>query len=49
MVLILLGGTSLLLRNFRNSRARWRWWTSPITLPFFVFSAANKVVVPWRV
>jgi hypothetical protein len=36
-------------RNVRNSRARWRWWNSPIISPLVVFKAANSVVVPWRV
>ena len=45
------GGTraSMVVRNLRNSRARWRWWNALITLPLTVLNAANNVVVPYRV
>ena len=35
-----------LLRNFRNSLARWRGRHSPMNLPVATSSAANNVVVP---
>jgi hypothetical protein len=28
--------------------APWRGWHSPMTMPLFTSSAANSVVVPWR-
>ena len=46
----LAGGTSrsMALRNRMNSWCRWRCMQRPITLPSSTSSAANRVVVPWR-
>lgn len=39
---------SIVRKNFKNSLLRCRRWVSPITWPVAMFSAANRVVVPWR-
>ena len=38
----------MVCKNFLNSIARWRACSERMTLPLAMFSAANRLLVPWR-